>query len=425
MNLVRTSLLNGIAVLIKMLTLLGLNKVLAVYVGPAGYAAIGQFQNALQVITVFTGGAISNGVVKYTAEYHDRLDWQIRLWRTASFCTILGSLIVAVIVAIYNKELGVLFLKSAELGGVFIWFASGVVFFSLNILLLAILNGKKAIVLYVVANISGSVFAFFVTFYLAVSYGLFGALVSLAIYQSISFFVTLFLCLRTDWFKISYLFGWADLGVARKLFSFFMMAVVSAACVPTAQMLVRNHIGATYGWEVAGYWEAMWRLSAAYLMLVTTTLGVYYLPKLSELTTAREVKHEVMQGYKFIFPVALLAGAAMYLLRDFIVAVLFSADFYPVRMFFAGQIVGDGLKIFSWILAYVMLSQAMVKLFITTEIIFCGSLYVLTLLFSRWWGVDAVTWAYAFNYALYCVVMYACVYRRLDGYFDAKSGIAG
>ena len=34
MNLVRTSLLNGIAVVIKMLTLLGINKILAIYVGP-------------------------------------------------------------------------------------------------------------------------------------------------------------------------------------------------------------------------------------------------------------------------------------------------------------------------------------------------------------------------------------------------------
>ncbi|WAT30627.1 O-antigen translocase [Pseudomonas sp. GXZC] len=425
MNLVRTSLLNGVAVLIKMLTLLGLNKVLAIYVGPAGYAAIGQFQNALQVITVFTGGAISNGVVKYTAEYHNDFSRQVRLWRTAGFCAMSGSFIVAVIVAIYNKELGVLFLKSAELGAVFIWFAGVVVFFSLNILLLAILNGKKAVVLYVVANISGSLFAFCVTFYLAVSYGLFGALVALAIYQSISFFVTLFLCLRTNWFKLSYLFGWPDLSIAKKLFSFFVMALVSAACVPTAQILIRNHIGVTYGWDVAGYWEAMWRLSAAYLMLITTTLGVYYLPKLSELTTAFDVRQEVRQGYKFLFPLAVFAGGAMYFLRDIVVEILFSADFYPVRMFFAGQIVGDGLKIFSWIMAYVMLSRAMVKLFIATEVIFCGSLYLLTLLFSHWWGVEAVTWAYALNYALYCVVMYVCVYRRLDDHFHEKSGISG
>ena len=69
MNLIRTSLLNGVAVLIKMIALLGINKVLAVYVGPAGYAAVGQFQNAVQMITTCASGAINTGVPNYTAEY--------------------------------------------------------------------------------------------------------------------------------------------------------------------------------------------------------------------------------------------------------------------------------------------------------------------------------------------------------------------
>jgi len=420
MNLVRTSLLNGIAVAIKMLTLLGLNKVLAIYVGPAGYAAIGQFQNALQVITIFTGGAITNGVVKYTAEYHEQPEQQIKLWKTAGFVATLGSLIVALLVVFFNKELASLFLKDTALGGVFLWFSGVVVFFSLNILLLAILNGRKEIVLYIVANIAGSLLSFGVTFYLATSFGLYGALVALVVYQSISFIVTLLLCLRTHWFKISFLFGRPDKQIAKKLFAFFLMAVVSAACAPLAQMLVRNHIGTVYGWEMAGYWEAMWRLSAAYLLLVTTTLSVYYLPKLSELKTAAEVKAEIIQGYKLIFPVALLAAVAMYVLRDFVVAVLFTSDFYPVRMFFAGQVVGDCLKIFSWIMAYVMLSRAMVKVFIATEIIFCISLYLLTIVFTQWWGVEAATWAYAVNYAVYSLVMYVFVYLRLDDYFHKK-----
>lgn len=420
MNLVKTSLLNGIAVAIKMITLLGLNKVLAIYVGPAGYAAIGQFQNALQVITIFTGGAITNGVVKYTAQYHEQPEQQIKLWKTAGFVAIFGSLVVALLVALFNIELASLFLKDAALGGVFLWFAGVVVFFSLNILLLAILNGRKEIVLYIVANIAGSFLSFGVTFYLATSFGLYGALVALVVYQSISFVVTLLLCLRTRWFKLAFLFGRPDKQIVKKLFAFFMMAVVSAACVPLAQMLVRNHIGTVYGWEVAGYWEAMWRLSAAYLLLVTTTLSVYYLPKLSELKTAAEVKNEIIQGYKLIFPVALLAAAAMYVLRDFVVAVLFTSDFYPVRMFFAGQVVGDCLKIFSWIMAYVMLSRAMVKVFITTEIIFCVSLYLLTMAFTQWWGVEAATWAYAVNYAVYSLIMYVFVYLRLDDYFHNK-----
>jgi len=70
MNLLKTSALNGVAVLIKTATMFILNKILAIYVGPSGYAAIGQFQNFIQMVTTFAGSAINTAVIKYTAEYH-------------------------------------------------------------------------------------------------------------------------------------------------------------------------------------------------------------------------------------------------------------------------------------------------------------------------------------------------------------------
>ena len=79
MQLIKTGLLNSIAVSIKLLTLLGLNKILAVYVGPAGYATIGQFQNAVQVITSLSSTTLSTGVTKYTAQYYENEQRQHRL----------------------------------------------------------------------------------------------------------------------------------------------------------------------------------------------------------------------------------------------------------------------------------------------------------------------------------------------------------
>ena len=70
MNLVKTSLLNGLAVITKVATALALNKVLAIYVGPAGYAVIGQFQSLLAMVFTFASGGVNTGVTKYTAEFH-------------------------------------------------------------------------------------------------------------------------------------------------------------------------------------------------------------------------------------------------------------------------------------------------------------------------------------------------------------------
>jgi PST family polysaccharide transporter len=405
MTLIKTSLLNGIAVLVKMLTLLGINKVLAIYVGPVGYAALGQFQNAIQMITTFASGAINTGVTKYTAEYHYSEEKQQAVWRSAGTIAIAGSLISSVIIFVFSEALAGWILKNKEFSGVLKWFAATLVFFTLNTLLLAILNGKKDLIRYVAANIVGSLFAFVVTTALSIFSGLYGALIALAIYQSISFFVTLMICCKAPWFRLAYLYGRVNKEVAKNFFKFTAMALTSAVCVPISHILVRNHLGATLGWEAAGYWEAMWRLSAAYLMLVTTTLSVYYLPKLSELTHQSEIKDEILQGYKFILPCAAVCGLLMYVLRDFIIQVLFTADFLPMRNLFAWQIVGDTLKIGSWILAYVMLGKAMFKLFIASEIFSAISFYVLTVILTKYMGLEGVSLAHALNYAIYWFMM--------------------
>lgn len=421
MNLIKTSLLNGIAVVVKMVTLLGLNKILAVYIGPAGFAAIGQFQNALQMVTTFTGGAITNGVVKYTAEYGENLERQKEIWRVAGTLTVLGSLITAVLLAIFSTELASFFLRNENMRDIFLWLAGGVVFFSLNTLLLAILNGKKEILLYVGSNIAGSMLSLVMTVGLTMLYGLHGALISLVLYQSVSFFVTVAFCMRTPWFRLAFLFGSLEKSTIKKLSAFFFMALVAAVATPIVQTLIRRHLGADFGWEAAGYWDAITRLSGAYLLIVTTTLSVYYLPKLSELKTSKEIRSEVLQGYKFILPVAMLAGLMMYLLRDLIIMVLFTDAFSPMRMLFAGQVVGDSLKIVSWIIAYVMLSKAMVKEFIITEVASCVCLYVLTVVFTEQWGIAAVTWAYAATYFIYGLMMYFLVYAKLHT-FDRNLG---
>lgn len=409
MTLIKTSLLNAIAVAIKMLTMLGLNKVLAIYVGPAGYAAIGNFQNALQMITTFSSGAIRTGVIKYTAEYHDEEEKQRQVWRTAGTVSVLGSAITGITLTIFSEQAAVWFLNDKEYSSVFVWFSGTLVLFLFNTLLLAVLNGKKEIKKYIVANIAGSLFSLAVTSLLAIQFGLKGALTALAIYPSFAFIVTLFLCYKADWFKFSYLFGTIEKKVLINLSKFTAMALTSAACVPVSHILIRGHLGETLGLDAAGYWEAMWRLSSAYLLLVTTTLSLYYLPRLSELKDTSEIRKEIIQGYKIILPVAAACGLVIYLLRDFIISVLFTQDFAPMRELFAWQMVGDTLKIGSWILAYLMLGKAMMKLFIVSEVVFAATFYGWTVFLTDIYGLTGVSIAHAINYSIYWAFMGAFI----------------
>ena len=414
MNLLTTSVLNGVAVLIKTLTLFVLNKILAVYLGPTGYAALGQFQNFIQMVTTFAGSAINTAVIKYTAEYHEDQNKQRAIWKTAGSLVLLFSLIFAILILIFQNQLSLYIFHTLEYQNVFVWFAVFLIFFNFNTLFLAILNGKKEILKLVIANIAGSLFALIITSILAIKLHLYGALIALSIYQSIAFIATLFLCCRADWFKFSSLFGKIDFEITKKFSSFVWMALVSAICVPLSQMLIRAYLSQEFTVAYAGYWEAMIRLSTVYLMLVTTILGVYYLPRLSELKILEEIKKEVYLGYKFLFPMAVAGGIIVFVLRDWIINVLFSPSFAPMQSLFFWQMMGDALKIGSWILGYLMLSKAMTKLYISTEIIFTLSLLILTYVCTQVFGFEGVSIAYLVNYGMYWIVISLFIFKPLE-----------
>lgn len=412
MTLIKTSLLNGIAVLIKMLTLLGINKVLAIYVGPAGYAAVGQFQNAVQMITTFASGAISTGVTKYTAEYEGETNKQHQVWRTAGTIAVVGSLVSGAVVAVYNQELASFFLKDKNFGGVFKWFSIALVFFSLNAVLLAILNGRREVLLYVISNIVGSIFALLVTATMAIHFGLYGALLALATYQSLSFIVSLGLCYRRPWFALRNILGRVDRTIALNLAKYTLMALTSAACVPISHMFIRSYLVDNLSVNDAGYWEAMWRLSAAYLLLITTTLSVYFLPRLSGSQDRRFLKEEINKGLRLIVPCSMVMGGAIFILQDFVVDLLFTKEFSPMKVMFSWQLLGDFFKVSGWMLAYIMLSRPMVKLYIATEIFFSAGFYVLSIIFVKSYGLKGAAIAHAVNYFIYLVVMYYFIFHR-------------
>ena len=83
MKLLRTSVLSGFSNALRILLALVLNKVYAVYVGPAGLAVLGQFQNLIGIASGMCAGGITSGVVKYTAEFRNDPEQRSRLFSTA------------------------------------------------------------------------------------------------------------------------------------------------------------------------------------------------------------------------------------------------------------------------------------------------------------------------------------------------------
>lgn len=413
MTLVRTSLLNGIAVAVKVASALVLNKILAVYVGPAGYAIIGQFQNAVAIVVSLAGGVVATGVTKATAQHFDDEAKQHAVWQTAIRFSLVASLIVGASLLFINNSLAQWLLHRTDMSSVFVWLALSLPAMAVNNLLLAIVNGKKEVGIYVIANIIGSLISLLVIGLLAFYFGLYGALVAFTINPAIVLLSTATMVARRDWFKAKFLWGQMNRPALRELSGFGLMGLTSALTVPVTFMLIRDHLATNLGLTSAGYWQASWKISEIYLMLVTTTLSVYYLPRLAEIRTATELKTEIIKVYRFILPIVAVGAVTIFLLRDFIIHTLFTPDFLPMRELFSWQLAGDVIKIGSWILSYIMLGRSMVKVFVMTEIIFSISFLLLSWLLVGIYGLVGVSMAYAINYSWYWISMWYLVKNEM------------
>lgn len=405
MSLVETSLLNGIAVGVKVASALVLNKILAVYVGPGGYAVIGQFQNAVSIIVSLAGGVVATGVTKATAQHFDVESKQHAVWQTAIRFSLVASVMAAIPLLLMGDSLAQWLLHRADMSSVFVWLALTLPAMTANNLLLAIVNGKKEVGIYVTANIIGSLISMLLVGLLAFNFGLYGTLVAFAINPAIVLLATAAIVARRDWFKAKFLWGQMNRPALRELSGFALMGLTSALTVPISYMLIRGHLATSLGLSAAGYWQASWKISEIYLMLVTTTLSVYYLPRLAEIRTAPELKAEIIKVYRFVMPVVAAGAVTIYLLRDFIIETLFTPDFLPMRELFPWQLAGDVIKIGSWILGYILLGRAMVKFFVITEIAFASLFVLLSWFFVSIFGLVGVAIAYTVNYCLHSICM--------------------
>ncbi len=413
MTLIKTSVLTAISTIIKVLSGFVINKVLSIYVGPSGLAIVGQLRDFLSTVLSFSNGAITSGVVKYTAEYQT-IEEKEKIFSTSIMISLVCSLIVAVLVFIFSDYLTVKILKTEAYVSVFQILAFTIVLFSLNTLLQSILNGQKEIKKYIMVNISSSIFSLFFTSFLVYKFHLLGALYAIVLNQSVIFFVTLSFVIKSNWFKVQYFIQGVDRKSLKKLSKFSLMAITSALTIPISYIIVRNYIGENLSWDDAGYFQGIKYISDMYLLVITASLRVYYLPKLSEIQDKKELKKEIITGYKIIMPIVTVLAFSIYTFRDLAISIAFSKEFIPMKGLFLWQLVGDVVKITSWLIGYLLVAKAFTGFFIIKEIFISVIFVLFGIFFIKNFGLVGITYAFTLIYIINFIIIYSFIqYKKV------------
>ncbi len=198
------------------------------------------------------------------------------------------------------------------------------------------------------------------------------------------------------------------------LSGFSLMAIVSGFVSPAMQVFIRDRIISQFSVTDAGYWQAVTKISDYYLGFITTVLAVYYMPRLSEIQSRKLLRAEILKGYKIVLPVVGILAFAIWLLKDFIIHVLFTPEFLPMKPLFTYQLLGDFFKIGSWLLAYLMIAKAMTKTYIITEIIFGISYVILSYYMMNQYGIIGATYSFCINYGLYWILMFFLMKNKIS-----------
>lgn len=385
-----------------MITGLVVNKVVAVTIGPAGIAFVGQFVNFKALATSLASGSFSNGLTKYVAD--PKYD-TTKVVATSNIFSLSVSVLLGVLIMFFGQYFSMMLLKDPTYAHIFRVFGFLLPLFALNTLLTATVNGFRNYKLLAWLKITNNVLGLILSVALVLSLNLKGALIAHAINSSIVFLASLIIL--HYYFSIQTVLSFNikkfDKQVLLKLLAFTLMAITSAQLKPLVQLFIRNYIIQQGGEFDAGLWQAMNALSGQYLTIITTALGVYYLPKLSSLSSNIELRNEIFSGMRIILPAFLVIAVVVYFVKEYVIIILYSREFLEMKELFAPQLIGDFLKLFSFTIAYLMLAKAMVKLFMISQIVFASTRVFFSITLFDQFGVIGVIWANAINYFLYSI----------------------
>jgi PST family polysaccharide transporter len=403
-EIVQVSFYSGISTVIKIITSFVSAKVIAIYLGPTGLGMLGQLTSFIAIFLTLSTGAITNGVIKFVAEYKNDESRQNRIIKTSLQITLLCSFLCGLIISIGAKFWSKQLFNDASYSLVFVIFGITIIFYALFSLAVSILNGLQQYKLFNLINVLASIIGLVFSVTMVVFYGIKGAFISAVTYQSVVFIILLLFVKRSGWFNWSKIKSSViDRGDLIGLSKFSLMAIVSAAAVPMVQIIIRNYLASNTNAETVGFYEGVNRLSLIYMSLITTTFSVYYLPKLSAANNNSELKELLIKGYKFILPLTFVMLFVTYLLRNLVIKFVFAESFAPMEAYFLPQLIGDFFKIASWLLAMQMVAKAQLKVFIFSEIFFGVTLCIYSvLMIDVLSGIGAI-YGYMLNYFLYFI----------------------
>ena len=411
MNFIKTSFLSGLSTAISLIARLISTKIVAVYLGTNGMFLMGQLKDFLRLGNTISSFGIENGIIKYTSEFEKQEIELKGIIGTSFKINFFSALIVSGLILVFKEKVSDFLQINFNQNFYFLILICSVISASVHTCFLSIYNGLKKIELYVLINIFSNILSAIVIILLVLEMEIIGAFYALALNQILSLLINVIFYIYYRPFKIKWILESFITENLKKLSKFSVMAIAGPTCLIVSTFIIRDHIYDEFGSDYAGSWEAMWRISAIYLLFLITTFKFYLIPTFSKFNDEK-LKQEVFKVWKVTIPIIILITIGVYLTKDIIIDILLSKEFVLINAIIFFHLLGDVIKINCWVLGNIMISKADTKSFVFFQIEWSAIFIILSYLFIDMYGFVGVSISYFITYIIHFILL-NLYYRKL------------
>ena len=400
MNFIKTSFLSGLSTGISLLARLISTKIVAVYLGTNGMFLLGQLKDFLRLGNTISSFGIENGIVKYVAEFEEQKENLSNIIGTSFRINIISAFFVSLVILAFKNQISTFLQIDFDENFYFFLLVISVISASIHTCFLSIYNGLNRIKLFVIVNIISNIVSAIILVLFVLKMQIMGAFYALVINQILTLIINIIFYTLYKPFLIQWIFKKYINEYFKKLSSFSIMAVVGPVCLIISSFIVRDYLYDKFGADYAGSWEAMWRISAIYLLFLITTFKFYLIPTFSKLNDI-ELKKEVFKIWKIVVPIIILITTAVYFSKNIIINLLLSNEFILINSIIFFHLIGDIIKINCWVLGNIMISKAKTKSFVLFQIEWSLVFVTLTFIFIEKFGFVGVSISYFVTYIIH------------------------
>jgi PST family polysaccharide transporter len=389
MNQIRSSFFSIVSIVLNVVFGFVYNKIVSVYFGPIGLALLTHYQNLVAFFMHIPQEGIHKAFINQITQEEDSKAHTGKIITQAVFWNILIFLVQWICLLVY------MYWADSPLEELFVDTGSslliGVSFFLFVLNLLAsswmVARHKlKRYAMYTFLLGITSVLGMACCIFFKVADSLYWIILAVTL-SNFPVFIYMFIHVFR---KFHY--SWSDVTSIFKGKDYFMplilMGLVSLMSGKFLDYVIREIAFDLIGPYESGLWQSAVKISQAFVFLCGAFLATIFYPYASECIKDKPKLHAYVKKFMFLYvPVTIIGVVSMFVLRDLLFKILFSAEFVKADKYFLLILVGDWFRCVSWVGAYLLMASSDTRRFIFFEIV-SGIAFVVVFLF----GTEYFTW---------------------------------